>query len=108
MRSSGRGMCPFRPKRSLNGWRSPRAEPLRRECEHFMECMGNGKRPMTDGAEGLRVLRVLNAAQRSLDGQGMGLAPSETTATKVSQGRQRRKDAEKGRVEKSEGERVRG
>ena len=44
-----------------------KAEPLRLECEHFLACMATGKRPLTDGEEGLRVLRVLNAAQRSLD-----------------------------------------
>lgn len=45
----------------------PQAEPLRRECEHFLHCFSNGNRPVTDGSEGLRVLRILNAAQRSLD-----------------------------------------
>ena len=43
------------------------AEPLRVECEHFMACIGTGKKPLTDGAEGLRVLKVLNESQRSLD-----------------------------------------
>jgi UDP-2-acetamido-3-amino-2,3-dideoxy-glucuronate N-acetyltransferase len=58
----------------------PKAEPLRRECEHFVGCISNGWRPSTDGAEGLRVLRVLNAAQRSLDhnGERIDLVPSET------------------------------
>ena len=46
----------------------PQAEPLRQECEHFVVCIGNGTRPITDGREGLRVLRVLNAAQGALDG----------------------------------------
>ena len=45
----------------------PEAEPLRRECEHFLHCMETGEVPLTDGREGLRVLRVLKAAQRSLD-----------------------------------------
>jgi UDP-2-acetamido-3-amino-2,3-dideoxy-glucuronate N-acetyltransferase len=45
-------------------------EPLKRECLHFIKCMGNCQRPVTDGAEGLRVLRVLNAAQRSMDDGG--------------------------------------
>ena len=34
-------------------------EPLRRECQHFLDCVATGGRPRTDGAEGLRVLRVL-------------------------------------------------
>jgi len=42
-------------------------EPLRMECEHFLDCITTGETPRTDGQEGLRVLRVLNASQRSLD-----------------------------------------
>jgi len=45
-------------------------EPLRRECEHFLDCIRNGKRPLTDGSEGLSVLRVLNRAQECLDLNG--------------------------------------
>lgn len=45
-------------------------EPLRSECAHFLECIGNGGKPVTDGKEGLRVLKVLNAGQRSLDENG--------------------------------------
>ena len=47
------------------------AEPLRAECQHFLDCVATGERPRTDGKEGLAVLRVLNASQRSLD-QGYG------------------------------------
>lgn len=50
----------------------PQAEPLRLECEHFLACIANGQRPVTDGNEGLRVLKVLNAAQRALDGMERG------------------------------------
>ena len=45
----------------------PQEEPLRVECRHFLDCIRDRKRPLTDGAEGLRVLKVLNACQRSLD-----------------------------------------
>jgi len=48
----------------------PQAEPLRMECEHFLHCMSNGCRPNTDGTEGLQVLKILNASQQSLDGNG--------------------------------------
>ena len=48
----------------------PQAEPLRMECEHFLKCMANESRPHTDGIEGLRVLRILKASQRSLDAGG--------------------------------------
>jgi len=45
----------------------PESEPLRDECQHFLDCISKGKQPITDGQEGLRVLKVLNIAQRSLD-----------------------------------------
>jgi UDP-2-acetamido-3-amino-2,3-dideoxy-glucuronate N-acetyltransferase len=48
----------------------PESEPLKEECEHFLHCMSNGQPPITDGKEGLRVLKILNAAQRSLDNDG--------------------------------------
>jgi UDP-2-acetamido-3-amino-2,3-dideoxy-glucuronate N-acetyltransferase len=45
----------------------PEEEPLRRECQHFLSCILNKTQPVTDGAEGLQVLRILNAAQHSLN-----------------------------------------
>ncbi len=42
-------------------------EPLRVECEHFVHCVRTGEEPRSDGASGLRVVRVLEALQRSLD-----------------------------------------
>jgi predicted dehydrogenase len=45
----------------------PNVEPLRLECEHFLECVRSGRRPRSDGASGLRVVRVLEELQRSLD-----------------------------------------
>jgi predicted dehydrogenase len=45
-------------------------EPLRNECAHFVECVREGKRPRTDGEDGLRVVRVLEAAQESLEQNG--------------------------------------
>jgi len=43
------------------------AEPLREECQHFVECIETRRKPLTDGEEGLRVLRVLNACQLALE-----------------------------------------
>jgi len=54
---------------------SPRianAEPLRIECEHFIECIRTGSEPRSDGLSGLRVVRVLEALQRSLDRSSEG------------------------------------
>jgi UDP-2-acetamido-3-amino-2,3-dideoxy-glucuronate N-acetyltransferase len=48
----------------------PQEEPLRQECRHFLECISNGTRPLTDGHEGLRVLKILNASQASLNDNG--------------------------------------
>jgi UDP-2-acetamido-3-amino-2,3-dideoxy-glucuronate N-acetyltransferase len=48
----------------------PHLEPLRLECDHFIDCISNGKQPVTDGHEGTRVLKVLNASQESLDDYG--------------------------------------
>ena len=45
-------------------------EPLQEECQHFLDCMSNGSRPITDGHEGLKVLKVLNASQTSLNHYG--------------------------------------
>jgi predicted dehydrogenase len=42
-------------------------EPLRLECEHFVECALTGARPRSDGASGVRVVRVLEALQLSLE-----------------------------------------
>lgn len=48
----------------------PESEPLRSECLHFLECCHNRRSAKTDGLEGVRVLRVLKAAQSSLDRDG--------------------------------------
>jgi UDP-2-acetamido-3-amino-2,3-dideoxy-glucuronate N-acetyltransferase len=49
------------------------AEPLRQECRHFLDCIKNGTQPLTDGDEGLRVLRILNASQASLNSSGRSI-----------------------------------
>jgi len=46
------------------------AEPLRVELEHFLTCVRDGVEPSTGGREGLQVVRVLEALQRSLDAGG--------------------------------------
>jgi predicted dehydrogenase len=50
--------------------RIPNVEPLRIECEHFVECIRTGATPRSDGHSGLRVVRVLEALQRSLERTG--------------------------------------
>ncbi|HEU0105225.1 MAG TPA: Gfo/Idh/MocA family oxidoreductase [Vicinamibacteria bacterium] len=48
----------------------PEMEPLREELAHFVDCVRSRKAPRTDGANGVRVLRVLDACQRSIESGG--------------------------------------
>jgi predicted dehydrogenase len=52
--------------------RIPNIEPLRVECEHFVDSIRSGRPPRSDGASGLRVVRVLEQLQHSLDAEGRG------------------------------------
>jgi len=45
-------------------------EPLTVECRHFLDCVARGATPRTPGREGLEVVRILAAAERSLDDGG--------------------------------------
>lgn len=46
-------------------------EPLKIECQHFIDSIVNNKKPLTDGINGLEVLKVLTAAQKSLEKDGI-------------------------------------
>ncbi|MFO0821950.1 MAG: Gfo/Idh/MocA family oxidoreductase [Gemmataceae bacterium] len=46
------------------------SEPLQVMVRHFAECIRDGKRPLSDGEAGLRIVRILEAAQRSIKAQG--------------------------------------
>ena len=59
------------------------AEPLLRECRHFIECVQTRNRPQTPGEEGLAVLQVLEACQRSLQLNGEPVQVSSTPLQKV-------------------------
>jgi UDP-2-acetamido-3-amino-2,3-dideoxy-glucuronate N-acetyltransferase len=48
----------------------PEMEPLREELLHFVDCVRTRKTPRTDGENGVRVLRVLDACQRSIESGG--------------------------------------
>jgi len=45
-------------------------EPLKTECEHFIDCIKTGQKPLTGGAEGLQVVQILEAASKSLRNDG--------------------------------------
>lgn len=53
----------------------PQHEPLQDECAHFLKCCKERIQPLTDGQEGLRVLKVLQAAQASLNDNGEAKCP---------------------------------
>jgi predicted dehydrogenase len=48
----------------------PREEPLQNMVRHFVQCIQEKKEPITGGEAGLRVVRILEAAQRSIKAQG--------------------------------------
>jgi predicted dehydrogenase len=53
---------------------SPRiepVEPLKHQCRHFLECVRTGRRPISGGAEGRDVVRVLEAVNRSIESKGL-------------------------------------
>ena len=52
-------------KENLNYISIPEAEPLKEECKHFIDLINGDASPITDGEEGIRVLRVLTAATKS-------------------------------------------
>ena len=56
----------------------PAVEPLRQECEHFIESMVSRTTPRTDAREGVKVLRVLDACERSLHTKALMVKVHET------------------------------
>jgi predicted dehydrogenase len=54
------------------------SEPLKAEANHFLDCIRSGRPPRTEGREGLEVVRVLEAASRSLarDGEPVTIRPA--------------------------------
>jgi predicted dehydrogenase len=49
-------------------------EPLRSECQHFLDCIQGGLTPLTDGHKGLELVKILEAASQSLKSQGAPVA----------------------------------
>ena len=45
-------------------------EPLKTECQHFLDCIKHGTPPLTDGKQGLELVRILEASTRSLEKGG--------------------------------------
>lgn len=63
-------------------------EPLKIECQHFLECIRSGQKPLTDGIHGAQVVRILEASSRSLSHQGAAVTvESEVEASVQSIGK---------------------
>jgi predicted dehydrogenase len=45
-------------------------EPLKVECQHFIDCINSGEKPQTGGLEGLQVVQILEASSKSLKSGG--------------------------------------
>lgn len=45
-------------------------EPLKTECQHFLSCIQQGSQPLTDGNQGLNLVKILEAASESLKRDG--------------------------------------
>jgi len=51
------------------------SEPLKIECQHFIDCINNGETSRSSGQHGLDVVRVIEAANRSLSNAGTMVSP---------------------------------
>ena len=71
---------------------SPRienTEPLKEQCRHFVECITEGKEPISDGSTGLQVIDVMLAVNESLNMQGVpvrvrGTSPEDSRTRPIS------------------------
>jgi UDP-2-acetamido-3-amino-2,3-dideoxy-glucuronate N-acetyltransferase len=59
------------------------AEPLKLECQHFLDCLETRNKPRTDGSSGLKVLKVLDACQRSLQARGESVPLNDGTSFSI-------------------------
>lgn len=56
-------------------------EPLKTECQHFIDCIATGKTPLTSGTDGAEVVRILEASSESLAAGGASIDYEGNTAT---------------------------
>src|SRR5204862_5856360 len=52
-------------------------EPLKVECQHFLDCIRNGKTPLTNGRRGLELVKILEASSASLKRNGAAIEISQ-------------------------------
>ena len=56
-------------------------EPLKTECQHFLECIQQGKEPLTSGIKGLELVRILEASSESLKRGGSPVEMAQPSST---------------------------
>jgi hypothetical protein len=49
-------------------------EPLKTECQHFLDSINQGTTPLTDGKQGLELVRILEASSQSLKKGGASVS----------------------------------
>jgi predicted dehydrogenase len=64
-------------------------EPLKTQCQHFLDSIKSGKKPMTSGLEGLQVVQILEASSNSLKNAGVAFEIPDLTRTILANGRKR-------------------
>ena len=52
-------------------------EPLKAECQHFLDCINHGTTPLTGGEQGLELIRILEASSQSLKQGGAAVNLSD-------------------------------
>ena len=58
-------------------------EPLKTECQHFLECIRSGSEPLTGGKQGLELVRILEASSVSLKEHGVAVDVQTQTPKRV-------------------------
>jgi predicted dehydrogenase len=56
-------------------------EPLRTECQHFLDCIKTGRSPISSGEQGLQLVRILEASSLSLKNSGGAVDLAERSAS---------------------------
>jgi UDP-2-acetamido-3-amino-2,3-dideoxy-glucuronate N-acetyltransferase len=77
------GSTPVPNKAEAHPIATESVEPLRAECQHFLECIRTRGTPRTDGQEGLRVLRVLQQCQDALGSAPVTSKPTSSQAQRA-------------------------
>lgn len=65
------GPIPILKKEQAEFVEHANTEPLREECNHFLDCIQSRKQPLTNAQSGIDVLKVLHACQQSIEQNGV-------------------------------------